>query len=699
MFRDQRMGKPVEVAKRLFSKTSVKSLSASPPPPKEPSETGPPCDTCRSWYFWFLTEILGKVRVSAPSCCYCSILLRAIKSYVPEATDEINFTAHRTQSTIDIEVYAKSTSGARIMKAQISLYGGEDGSMASYCGMGKFLPLPISLVPSISGDTASDRALALVRRWLEGCHKAHKMCRTAVEAGCLPTRVLGIGQNGTPQDIRLYETNAEKQPYVCLSHCWGDADIIRLTKENHDSLKKGIRWESLPRTFLDAVIMTYKLGVKYLWIDSLCIIQDDDDDWNREAMSMHKIYSHSYLTLAASRGATPHVGMFTSTDSHYDTRKLPFFEGIHNATEYTMRRKIQHTGLVDSFPLLNRAWVFQERILSPRVLHFGPQELEWECLEDDDCECTFSRSAKAVTWLTKSMEPKKTQRFFLPTASAEEKEKANAFAAWRKTVMDYSKLHLTHEKDVLIALAGISHCYSKVIGAPVVAGLIMKNLPSQLAWHTEDHLIFPGPSQQSSYNSREKMAPRPAAWRAPSWSWASSKCAVEFKTFYTFLPAVNLEVIEKPVTENTYGQLISAYLIATCTIAPATLSYSFPVQEGFEQYAADHVIHSRGKHISLKVNGEFVGLTCYVDYNIWADTLHHVPDGSKVYCMLLGTARVSDEGQPVEESDCFHILMEVEQIDIPGVSLPTYVRIGFAESTGLSEMRAYLGEQTNIVIL
>jgi hypothetical protein len=125
----------------------------------------------------------------------------------------------------------------------------------------------------------------------------------------------------------------------------------------------GILLHDLPRTFQDAIYITNFLRVRHIWIDSLCIIQDSKEDWQREAAKMADIYHQSYLTIAASWAPCGNVGLFKQTPvlEVLGTIARPAIRHIHDDASH--------------FPLMGRAWAYQERILSPRLLHFGPQEI------------------------------------------------------------------------------------------------------------------------------------------------------------------------------------------------------------------------------------------------------------------------------------------------------------------------------------
>jgi len=148
--------------------------------------------------------------------------------------------------------------------------------------------------------------------WLNECFSTHDLLYHTLREP-LPKRVIDIGQSSGNSALRLYETKGESERYICLSHCWGDFQPICTTTANINDYKKSISWKSLPKTFQDTVDLARFLNVRYLWIDSLCIIQDDLKDWEREAAEMANIYSKSYLTIAATAAFDCSQGLYSNS--------------------------------------------------------------------------------------------------------------------------------------------------------------------------------------------------------------------------------------------------------------------------------------------------------------------------------------------------------------------------------------------------
>jgi len=127
---------------------------------------------------------------------------------------------------------------------------------------------------------------------------SHHSCGDNTRASpVLPTRALYIGEG--LDNVRLVEGAGRQAPYVCLSHCWGSVQPLKTTLSNAHHHFKSIPWAAIPRLFQDALLVTERLGVGYVWIDSLCIIQDDVADRVRESKTMSDVYENAHVTISA----------------------------------------------------------------------------------------------------------------------------------------------------------------------------------------------------------------------------------------------------------------------------------------------------------------------------------------------------------------------------------------------------------------
>lgn len=165
--------------------------------------------------------------------------------------------------------------------------------------------LPAFSPRNIIGDTGSTEALSLARSWMADCVTNHKTCNS-FPLGYLPKRVLDISHSETTDDVRLLETSLTgRAKYACLSYSWGGTLPLQTTSKTLLRHKTSILLTELPLTFQDTIKFLRQTGIQYLWIDSLCIIQDNDNDWRREAAQMHSIFQGAFLTISASKNTRP----------------------------------------------------------------------------------------------------------------------------------------------------------------------------------------------------------------------------------------------------------------------------------------------------------------------------------------------------------------------------------------------------------
>jgi Heterokaryon incompatibility protein (HET) len=396
-----------------------------------------------------------------------------------------------------------------------------------------------------TGDTASECAFMLASKWISSCFSNHQRCKKSPEL-TLPARVLDVKENV----VRLYETQGEGAPYVCLSHCWGPTQIITTTRDTMDEHKMGIPWSSLPKTFQDAITLVRRLSLRYIWIDSLCIVQDDDDDWKKEARQMARIYENAYLTIAATKSSSGSGGLFCKTP---DFEMVETASADHPPYQIFAREQIHHLplypwGSPDIFPLLTRGWVYQERLLSQRVLHFGPQELFWECAETTSCECSA---------INVGGYPVNRPKVAHSRALAQEPGSPPLAWRWRTMVSEYSGLKLTRASDRLPAFSGVATQMMRYRKSKYLAGMWLDSITDDLLWRTQT----PG---------------RPEEWRAPSWSWASVNSTIAFadgvgmplETIYVSVVGVHCQQTpDSPIGVvssgeiEAYGQMVSATIV------------------------------------------------------------------------------------------------------------------------------------------
>ena len=221
---------------------------------------------------------------------------------------------------------------------------------------------------------------ALLRQWLELCDSKHDCSRSAPDVS--PTRVIFVGS--TSSDKLQLQLSAEKRhpiEYIALSHCWGkpspeEKERFCTTWKNYNERLKGFSYHNLPKLFQDAVTVTRELKKQYLWIDALCIIQGDLQDWEKESKTMETVFASAYCTIAASSASQWKEGFL----------KRPQAPSQSEGNTSTRKQSDDFRELVDEGPLNNRACVLQERALSCRTIFFTTKQTYWECGIGVRCE-------------------------------------------------------------------------------------------------------------------------------------------------------------------------------------------------------------------------------------------------------------------------------------------------------------------------
>ncbi|RYP74729.1 hypothetical protein DL770_007548 [Monosporascus sp. CRB-9-2] len=228
-------------------------------------------------------------------------------------------------------------------------------------------------------DTSSRVSSSWAQEQIFDCFQNHDGCaRFQRQDGpaVLPTRLLDLAR------------------YVALSYCWGEHQpLCRTTLPALRDRMKRIPWSTLPQTFKDAVLFTRSLQVRYLWIDAVCIIQGDAADWVRESGKMFDVYRNSYVTLAAGWGDSSTAGLF-STSSGTKMAELSFRRlrwPLYVRKEHTVEGNWAPNEKLQELPLFRRAWTYQERLISPRVLLFVRGDLHFECFNKAACECGYTQ--------------------------------------------------------------------------------------------------------------------------------------------------------------------------------------------------------------------------------------------------------------------------------------------------------------------
>jgi hypothetical protein len=342
-------------------------------------------------------------------------------------------------------------------------------------------------------ETSKAKVLQRVHKWIDGCVSTHQLCGSG-DYLPLPTRVLEIGQDDDLIFLTEFPSNIAR--YACLSYCWGLKQPVVTTTQTLGAHKNGIKITSLPRTIRDSVHFARLLKLPYIWIDVLCIVQDDEKDWRKESARVAAYYGNAYITLAATKSENVDGGLISFKRVRITTAQKK--DSIRWVTQGTW-----HEGDGEPRPLFQRGWVFQERLLSPRVLHFCRHELVFECREGILCQCNLG--IKHDRWAMK--------QHYASGCDSRSQGPTDLELTWHRMVEEYSRLQLSKASDKLPALSGLAEDMKLRRHTEYAAGLWVDTLLSDLLWMRSLPSL--------------PVAERPP-WRAPSWSWASFPGAISY---------------------------------------------------------------------------------------------------------------------------------------------------------------------------
>ena len=483
----------------------------------------------------------------------------------------------------------------------------------------------------VSKDSSSDRCFNLAENWLQNCQDNHVMCRAA-QATSLPTRVIYLGKSD--EELRLCITHGTSAKYATLSHCWGQITLPTLSMNNIQRLQLAIDYSVLPKSFQDAITVTRRLGVQYLWIDSLCIIQDSAQDWEQESAKMADIYINAWFTIAATGAHDARGGLFIPSEYRGQAVEIPCpgSAGEPNFI-YARESRDQQNVAVDVAhrphratrnPLDGRAWALQERCLSTRTFFYTETELAWECLTGTQCECRshFQRTHTSSSTLKKNFIAFRN----LPYVNfSHARGHTDALKEeWKALVEDFTRRNLTKVTDRLPAFSGLAAQYEKATSMTYAFGLWKENFAHGLTWRVDrdDDDIFVNESQTSRSSKIYQN------YYAPTWSWASVTDQITYPKYPGEALVEILDIHCVPASRNKYGPALEGRVELSgpvCEVRPRRL---LKEREGSSPGCAN-VVHVVFEAVSV----EDEHLSEYVASDIKGDTFEMNVD--QLYILLL----------------------------------------------------------------
>ena len=463
------------------------------------------------------------------------------------------------------------------------------------------------LLTRVQASSAGDPlCFELARRWLTMCQDEHAACRqSSVPSGQRPTRLLDV----STMAVRLVEGVACKGPYAALSYCWGPDRDLLLTQRSEGRLREGILVSEFPATLRDAIVVAMKLGMEYMWIDALCIFQDQErqeakDDWAREAGRMRDVYRDALVTIEAASATRGGEGFLGRRKSSKPYCALPWI-GRRASSSVSLRpfSDVTDNQLLGT-KIYQRGWTLQERLLAPRTLSFGKQQMSYQCASGNvDESGRISTPPRPTEWylskeyMAQLRKPKGRIGQILECLGAgaiHQGEirfrgwwKATYYRYWSEIVDRYAERQFTNPSDRLSALSGVAEEFQRATGDTYVAGMWQSELLAALGWSCIS--ILPNVMQlvRSGTARRWLDDVKRTRYFVPSWSWASVQgrqirsmtAGPSIHRVYARLRSVHTEPLHRT---DPYGSLRSAHLVLEAPF--------LPMQDPFSDIEQDFVL-------------------------------------------------------------------------------------------------------------
>lgn len=489
----------------------------------------------------------------------------------------------------------------------------------------------------IPDNTGHKHVLDIAKIWLKNCETDHNCealrTQSTFDHEWHPKRLIDIANTAVPRLLEPHlELPGRRYRYATLSHCWGaNPDFITLTTENLSQFCRGIAIDILPKSFRDAILVCSHLDIRYIWIDSLCILQDSHPDWLLHAAEMSSVYQNCYLNLSLDAAENPRQGAFmrrntdvlqdcfafstiprdldqgdmgradssgSGSDSagsgsddisdapHSDKEsnksgpaETGFSEGDSLKEKTDVLRCLVFApdldyslGNAQNLPLSKRGWVIQERLLSPRVLHFIDDRIRWECENESSLQEGLPHGLPETG---DSFDQYAKHSFNCFPERSPERSQWDHFNHWEDIVRMYSDCLLTYpEKDKLVALAAVAQRFAVVFGEDYYAGHFRGNMPFDLAWEV----------------LRRRSGQDSSTRRYPTWSWTSVDAEVTASSIWCNLRQ-SLAIVEDVdvVLEDPsfrYGPVKAGQLILRCLLVNCELGTR---RDSFEEHDDDDI--------------------------------------------------------------------------------------------------------------
>ncbi|KAI0189886.1 heterokaryon incompatibility protein-domain-containing protein [Astrocystis sublimbata] len=488
------------------------------------------CDTCRV-IFLATTKYLNEMEPNLPRYVYVGLTHDRFSS-TTLALSILSF------SDLDME----SRSGARkhTVMRKIELFTEGEGLDDPLCQLIGTLRDPIQ-------NVTTPQLSQFIGEKLREC-AGHDTCGD-IESSSLPKRVIDVGDD-TRDPFLFIPDNKVCAPYVCLSHCWGNPSFTNPTfSTNLQARMEGIALDELPKTFLEAILLTRVAGFQYIWIDSFCIVQDDLAEWEAEAQKMAEIYQNSIFTLVAAEGIDSRSSLFPHIEpptneicsimwKNKSGAEIPILIRQSNDDDAWKNYNFFQSHISnarDRIPLFARAWTYQELLLPSRLLicsrkgliwncntHFHPaveaKPFHWKPHRKGYLRSVLERNAAEAPW--RLLYDYGSRLGLGGQDDGDDNVLRIPACSWTLLVREYTSRQMTKREDRLRAMAALARKFHKTVQVDYAAGLWAdkESLPYFLSWSQ-------GPTQEGTKSCKDPKVCT-STWAPPSWSWASVNAPV-----------------------------------------------------------------------------------------------------------------------------------------------------------------------------
>jgi hypothetical protein len=425
-------------------------------------------------------------------------------------------------------------------------------------------------MPAATSD--SPDCIEFITSQLQLCDETYEDCKNLWRRTIRksPARLLRIDSIAVPKLV-LEDSSDQDRRYVALSHCWGkDSEEYKMPKTCRENIEEhkteGLLLSSLTKTFQDAVYLTLKLGLDFIWIDSLCIVQHEKEEWIEECPKMGDYYEGAYLVVAATHASDGRHGLHTDRNPkiiQFQTLSGHRMRCYVEEEHHNVWRKGEEHWEAPELPLFGRAWAFQERLLATRIIHFTKEELVWECKTRIACECGDLQDPGP-----RSVEFGASKNFKTKfNEVADYSSDLDRLDFWHDITAQYSARAITKKTDRLPALSSIAEklaIYPGFLGQ-YLAGIWETTLPGGLMWESEstNSELVSGASGRTHWRDRSSSI--------PTWSWLS----IEGRVNTRGRPAKSLVITEVIsyvlASHDPYGACKEAIIQVTGVTVPVEI--------------------------------------------------------------------------------------------------------------------------------